>query len=150
MSQLDILPCRDTDDMATAREKELHLSHDRAIYESRITLAAVENGFSTNSANQSVDWRRAVVDACVAKRSIPPWLSLPAAGAPQFARTRVQVVNETTWGCGAFGNDSDQTASDFRKALEGDFSGALSDVIFAVADGSPQRKYLGPFRDVFA
>lgn len=54
------------------------------------------------------------------------------------------------WGCGAFANDPQRTAQDFRQALESDFAGAFSDVIFAIADWSPERKYLGPFRDVFA
>lgn len=54
------------------------------------------------------------------------------------------------WGCGAFGNDPWRTARDFRQALEGEFSGAFSDVVFAVADWSPERRFLGPFRDVFS
>lgn len=54
------------------------------------------------------------------------------------------------WGCGAFGNDSERTAHDFRTALESEFAGAFSDVVFAIADWSPERKFLGPFRDVFA
>ncbi len=54
------------------------------------------------------------------------------------------------WGCGAFLNDPRRTALDFRRALEAEFSGAFSDVVFAIADWSPDRKFLGPFRDVFA
>lgn len=54
------------------------------------------------------------------------------------------------WGCGAFGNDPTRTASDFRKALEGEFLGAFSDIVFAITDWSPERRFLGPFRDVFA
>lgn len=53
------------------------------------------------------------------------------------------------WGCGAFGNDARQTASDFRRALEGEFSGVFRDVILAITDWSPERRFLGPFRDVF-
>lgn len=53
------------------------------------------------------------------------------------------------WGCGAFGNDPLRTARDFRDALEGEFAGAFSDVVFAITDWSPERRYLGPFRDVF-
>lgn len=289
MSRLTILPCSDSAALAAAREKELHLSRDRAIYETRITVAAIENGFYTNSHQQLVDWSRMVVDACVAKRSIPPWLDLPAVGESQFDRTRVQVTNETTfaaarrlrvdghtplslnfadgytpgggflrgataqeeslcrssalywtlvgdpmylhhsyreaadstdwailspgvpffrddalqpldsplrldilscaapvassigwtaasellrarihrvltiawahryttlvlgaWGCGAFGNDPRQIASDFREALEGGFAGAFCTIVFAIADWSAERRFLGPFRDVFA
>ena len=54
------------------------------------------------------------------------------------------------WGCGAFENDPYRTATDFREALENDYSGAFSDVVFAIADWSPERKFLGPFREVFA
>ena len=54
------------------------------------------------------------------------------------------------WGCGAFGNDPHRTAADFRHALETDFRGHFSDVVFAVTDWSPERRTLGPFRDVFS
>jgi len=54
------------------------------------------------------------------------------------------------WGCGAFGNDPERTAADFRHALETDFRGAFSKVVFAITDWSPERKFLGPFRDRFA
>ena len=54
------------------------------------------------------------------------------------------------WGCGAFANDPHRTAVDFRQALESDYSGAFSDIVFAITDWSPERRFLGPFRDVFA
>ena len=54
------------------------------------------------------------------------------------------------WGCGAFGNDPRRTARDFRSALEGEFVGAFSEVVFAIADWSPERRFLGPFRDAFS
>lgn len=53
------------------------------------------------------------------------------------------------WGCGAFANDPHRTAADFRQAIESDSGDAFSDVVFAISDWSPQRKFLGPFRDVF-
>jgi uncharacterized protein (TIGR02452 family) len=53
------------------------------------------------------------------------------------------------WGCGAFGNDTERTARDFREALRGPFGGAFREVVFAIADWSPERRFLGPFRDVF-
>jgi uncharacterized protein (TIGR02452 family) len=53
------------------------------------------------------------------------------------------------WGCGAFANDPHRTALDFRQTLENDFSRAFSDIVFAIADWSPERIFLGPFRDVF-
>jgi uncharacterized protein (TIGR02452 family) len=54
------------------------------------------------------------------------------------------------WGCGAFGNDARRTAMDFRKALENEYRGSFSEVVFAITDWSPERKFLGPFRDVLA
>ena len=54
------------------------------------------------------------------------------------------------WGCGAFENDPIRTAQDCRRALEGPFSGCFSDVVFAVTDWSPGRRFLGPFRDAFS
>ena len=53
------------------------------------------------------------------------------------------------WGCGAFENDPRRTALDFRSALEGPFDGAFSDVVFAITDWSPERRFLRPFHDVF-
>ena len=54
------------------------------------------------------------------------------------------------WGCGAFENDPKRTAKDFRQALEFAFRGVFSDIVFAVTDWSPERRYLGAFRDEFA
>ena len=54
------------------------------------------------------------------------------------------------WGCGAFGNDPYQTACDFKSALENEFSGAFSNIVFAISDWSEERKFLGAFRTVFA
>ncbi len=51
------------------------------------------------------------------------------------------------WGCGAFRNDPVRTARDFRTALEGEFAGAFGQVVFAITDWSPERRFLGPFRD---
>lgn len=53
------------------------------------------------------------------------------------------------WGCGVFANDPLRTARDFRDALAGPFDGAFAEVVFAVTDWSPERRFLGPFRDVF-
>jgi hypothetical protein len=35
-------------------------------------------------------------------------------------------------------------------ALEKNFEGAFSEVVFAITDGSAERRFLGPFRDVFS
>ncbi len=54
------------------------------------------------------------------------------------------------WGCGAFGNDPDRTARDFRAALEGPFDGHFEEVVFAIADWSAERRYLLPFANALA
>lgn len=54
------------------------------------------------------------------------------------------------WGCGAFANDPHRTAQDFRSALEGPYAGVFAEVVFAITDWSPERRFLGPFREVFA
>ena len=53
------------------------------------------------------------------------------------------------WGCGAFGNDPERTARDFHEALTTEFQGAFSEVIFAIVDWSPERRFLGPFTRIF-
>jgi len=53
------------------------------------------------------------------------------------------------WGCGAFGNDPERTAGDFRRILETEYAGVFADIVFAVADWSPERRFLGPFCEVF-
>lgn len=54
------------------------------------------------------------------------------------------------WGCGAFGNDPARTARDFRAALDGDDARSFDMVVFAITDWSSDRRFLGPFRDVFS
>ena len=53
------------------------------------------------------------------------------------------------WGCGAFANNPNRAASDFRSAIESEFAGLFSEIVFAITDWSPERRSLGPFRDVF-
>ena len=53
------------------------------------------------------------------------------------------------WGCGAFHNDPERTARDFKTAL-GEQAGSFTEVVFAISDWSPERRYLGPFRDLLS
>lgn len=53
------------------------------------------------------------------------------------------------WGCGAFGNDGNEIAGLFQKALENNFRGAFEYVIFAVTDWSPENRFIGPFLQAF-
>lgn len=52
------------------------------------------------------------------------------------------------WGCGAFGNDPHRTAADFRRHLD-ELAGSFDHVVFAIADWSPERRFLGPFAEAF-
>jgi uncharacterized protein (TIGR02452 family) len=49
------------------------------------------------------------------------------------------------WGCGAFGNDGNEIAKLFRKALEGNFCGAFDYILFAITDWSEDERFIGPF-----
>lgn len=288
MSQLTILPCLDSDELATSRKQELHISKQKAIALGQSAVEAVNNGYYINSQGKKVDWGDAVQAACEAKVSIRADARLPAYHRHTFSETIVQVTNETTlgaahrlvhrglqslalnfangktpgggflngaraqeetlcrssalyatlegdkmyeahakrsqpdstewaiyspdvpvfrqddgtvldhywflsfiscaapyapsvgqpisgnllqkridrileiarayghislvlgaWGCGVFANDPYRTARDFRYALEFTFSGAFAEVVFAITDWSPDRKYLGPFREIF-
>lgn len=53
------------------------------------------------------------------------------------------------WGCGAFGNDSRVIAPLFKEALTDQFRGVFSLVVFAITDWSPERRFIGPFEEVF-
>jgi uncharacterized protein (TIGR02452 family) len=54
------------------------------------------------------------------------------------------------WGCGAFRNAPGPVAELFRQALAENYRGAYRAVTFAVLDSSPEERFIGPFRDVFA
>jgi len=49
------------------------------------------------------------------------------------------------WGCGAFGNNSADIASLFRKVLQEHFHGTFKHIIFAVTDWSDDQHFIGPF-----
>ena len=53
------------------------------------------------------------------------------------------------WGCGAFGNGGRQIAGLFHRAFERDFQGSYRRVVFAILDGSRDRRYIGPFQEAF-
>ena len=53
------------------------------------------------------------------------------------------------WGCGAFGLDPVLMAGIFRDALDGPFRGVFDEVVFAITDWSPERRFIGPFDRVF-
>lgn len=289
MENLVVLECRDSEDMAEARRQELDITRDLAVYRTRVIVQAVEAGTYDGPFGEPVEWQNDIVEACLLKKSIPPWQELPSPVPVSPRPTRVQVTNETTlvaalrlleqghrplalnfangfspgggflggaraqeetlcrcsslywtlvgdpmylhhsyrqtqdstdwaivsprvpfiytddqkpfdkpkhldfitsaapyapsvgqpksrellqtrihrilsiahslgyetlvlgaWGCGAFANDPKTTAADFQSALSGPFENCFSEVVFAITDWSPQRRFLGPFRDAFA
>jgi uncharacterized protein (TIGR02452 family) len=48
------------------------------------------------------------------------------------------------WGCGTYGNDPARIAAIFHQALK-EQAGAFQAVVFAIADWSPERRFLAPF-----
>jgi uncharacterized protein (TIGR02452 family) len=54
------------------------------------------------------------------------------------------------WGCGAFENDPYEIAKLFNRALEENFKGAYKRVAFAIVDWSEERRFIGPFQNIFS
>jgi uncharacterized protein (TIGR02452 family) len=54
------------------------------------------------------------------------------------------------WGCGAFGNDTNEIAGLFERVLQNNFEGAYQRVIFAIVDRSERKRFIGPFQRIFA
>lgn len=53
------------------------------------------------------------------------------------------------WGCGAFGNDGTLIAEIFRDCLYESFESVFKCVVFAIADWSEDRRFIGPFERAF-
>ena len=134
------------------RQRSRSDSTDWAIYSPDVPVFRTDNG-----AELEQPWLLSFI-TCAAPYA-------PAIGQPESAellQKRIHRVLEIAkayghsasvlgaWGCGAFANDPRRTATYFRHALENDFSGVFSDIVFAITDWSPERKFLGPFCDVFA
>lgn len=141
------------DEMYTAhRSRSIPDSTDWAIYSPNMPVFRTDHG-----TNLEQPWLLSFL-TCAAP--FAPAICQPEAG--DLLQRRIhralaiaQAYGYTTlvvgaWGCGTFGNDARRTAIDFRHALESDFSGAFREVVFAITDWSPERKFLGPFRDVFS
>lgn len=61
----------------------------------------------------------------------------------------VQRLILGAWGCGAFGLDAPMMAGVFHEALTGPFAGVFREVVFAITDWSPERRFIGPFVERF-
>lgn len=53
------------------------------------------------------------------------------------------------WGCGAFGNNTNEIADLFHEALKVRYKGLFSHIVFAITDWSDERRFIGPFQRVF-
>lgn len=53
------------------------------------------------------------------------------------------------WGCGAFGNDGNEIAGLFHKALQKNFQGVFRHIVFAITDWSDNDHFISPFQRVF-
>ena len=95
---LKMLPCFDSDDMATSRRQELDLPRNVAAALGGSAVEAAASGYYAFGADIKVDWTGYVQTACPSKVSIPPDGSLPARKPATFLETRVQVTNETPLG----------------------------------------------------
>jgi uncharacterized protein (TIGR02452 family) len=127
-------------------------STDRAIYSPAVPVYRTDEG-----QNLDAPWLLSFI-TCAAPYA--PTVGQPKSG--DLLQKRIHRILEVAraygytdlvlgaWGCGAFGNDAGRTAKDFRQALEGEFRGAFSQIVFAITDWSGERRFLGPFRDVFA
>ena len=52
-------------------------------------------------------------------------------------------------GCGAFGNDGNEIAGLFERALRINFKNAYRWVAFAITDWSEEGRFIGPFERAF-
>jgi uncharacterized protein (TIGR02452 family) len=53
------------------------------------------------------------------------------------------------WGCGAFGLDGAVISGLFRRGLDDNFRGAYQEIVFAIVDWSPEKRFIGPFERTF-
>jgi len=72
--------------------------------------------------------------------------------AAQIAQDTLRIIENrcyAAWGCGVFGNDTEEVAQLFRDALLGKYAAHFGRIAFAVTDWSPEERFIGPFRAVF-
>ena len=53
------------------------------------------------------------------------------------------------WGCGVFGLEPAMMARIFETALRGPLRGVFDEIVFAITDWSPERRFVGPFERRF-
>jgi uncharacterized protein (TIGR02452 family) len=156
-----------------ARAQEEVLCRSSALYETLVGDPMYE-AHARRAESDSTDWAIYSPDVpvfrCDGGTTLDrPWLLsfitcaapyAPAMGQPRSAQLLAQRIRRVlaiarsyghpsvvlgAWGCGAFHNDPDRAARDFREALAGPYLGAFSAVAFAVTDWSADRRFIGPF-----
>ena len=137
---------------AAHAKRRLSDSTDWAIYSPDVPVFRTDDGTALEQ-----PWRLSFI-SCAAPYA--PVIGQPLAG--DLLQKRIHRILDIAqaygystlvlgaWGCGAFKHYPRRTAGDFRQAFENDYCGVFSEVVFAITDWSPERKTLGPFRDVFA
>ena len=98
MSNLHLLPCLDSEELALSRRVELQLPRAFAASLGSSALEAARVGVYQTQDGRRIDWKQHVEAALAAKRSIRPEDDLPGNASVTHAETRVQVANETTLG----------------------------------------------------
>jgi hypothetical protein len=79
MSNLRILPCFDSDEIAANRRKELAIRPEIAESLGRSAVEAIELGYYLTD-DGKIEWSKALRSACEAKVSIAPETELPTRG----------------------------------------------------------------------
>ena len=97
MNHIHILPCIDSEELATSNRQALGITRLIASELGRSAVEASKEGAYINAAGRRVQWGDTVQTACAAKLSVAPTDPLPVREHPAFAETRIQVSNETTF-----------------------------------------------------
>jgi uncharacterized protein (TIGR02452 family) len=94
--RLECLPCLDSPEHATARQRELRIPRGQAAALGESAVGALVQGYYLNPRGERVALQPAIRQAMALRASIPPDEPLPPAERRAAAATRVQVANETT------------------------------------------------------
>ena len=100
MPRLTVLPCLDSDALASANRARLALPRDRAAWLGRTAVAAIREGRYRTESGHQIELRPLIDAALSARVSLPPEAPQPASPRVPFPEAVVQVTNETTLGAG--------------------------------------------------